>query len=155
MSRGRPNALVAVYVHLVWATWARLPLLTEEVTPEVRQLLAAEAARCGATIVAFGGVADHLHVLVRLPATVAIADLVKRLKGVSARHLNRASSTGKPFKWQSAYGAFSVGQRQLAQVTDYIARQHEHHAQNAPVVHWEAAVLDQQQPAQEAGEDEA
>jgi REP element-mobilizing transposase RayT len=87
--------------------------------------------------------------LIRLPATVALAELVKRMKGISARLINREQPPAHAFKWQSAYGAFSVGQRQLAQVTDYIAQQREHHASNAPAIHWEAAVLDQRQAARQ------
>jgi hypothetical protein len=33
----------------------------------------------------------------------------------------------KDFYWQEGYGAFSIGQSQVADVVNYIARQKEHH----------------------------
>lgn len=136
-----PTSHVAIFVHLVWATWDRQPLLTPELAPRVQRVVADKAQECGATVLAIGGVEDHLHLLVRLPATVTIATLMKQIKGGSAYFIAHHLAPGSNFRWQGSYGAFSIGRQQIGAVCAYIARQREHHATNAPLVHWEERVL--------------
>ncbi len=138
------RAGVAVYVHLVWATWDRLPLLVGEIERRVHRAIAAKCVELGAEVVALGGVADHVHLLVALPATVALAAFVAfvgHVKGASSHFAShetlRADADGGFFKWQGAYGAVSVSPDALAEVSSYIAHQREHHASNALVADWE------------------
>jgi putative transposase len=49
-----------LFVHLVWATWDRLPLLTPAIRPLVYRCLAAEAHRLNAQTIAIGGIEDHV-----------------------------------------------------------------------------------------------
>lgn len=116
-----------MFVHLVWATWDRLPLLSEPLRSEVYDLIQAECTRHRADLIAIGGTEDHVHLLVRMPATLAPADLVKQVKGVSSHAVNHASGSHKAFKWQGAYGAFSVSKRHVPMIEGYIRRQEEHH----------------------------
>jgi len=69
-----------LYVHLVWSTWKRAPLITPELQRRVYAGIQHQASLLGADVIAIGGVADHVHVLARFPARVAISDLVKRMK---------------------------------------------------------------------------
>ncbi|HEX2076088.1 MAG TPA: IS200/IS605 family transposase [Longimicrobium sp.] len=115
-----------VYVHIVWSTWARAPLLAPEVRPRVYLCIREEAARLRSEIVAIGGIEDHVHVLLRLPATVALATLVKQLKGLSS-HLTNHEILPRGFTWQGGYGATSVSPRAVPRVRDYILRQEDHH----------------------------
>ena len=39
--------LTAVYIHLVWGTWDRLPLLTDELLPAVYRAIGAKATELG------------------------------------------------------------------------------------------------------------
>jgi putative transposase len=135
------QSLVAIYLHLIWATWDRLPLLDEAIERPVHRSIQAKAESLGVPLLKIGGVEDHVHLLVELPATLAVADLVKGLKGASTHLVNSELAPGGSFKWQGAYAAFSVGHRQLDQVRDYIARQREHHASDAPAIHWERKVF--------------
>jgi putative transposase len=115
-----------VYLHIVWATWDRAPLLTPAVRSRVYLCIREEAARLKSEVVAIGGVEDHVHVLLKLPATVTIATLVKQLKG-SSSHLTNHEVLPRGFKWQGGYGASSVSRRAVPMVRDYIHRQEEHH----------------------------
>ena len=128
---------VAVFVHLVWATWDRLPLLPEEVRQPVYRAIGAKCTALGAEIIAIGGIEDHIHLLVPLPATLSVADLVKHTKGASAHLVTHQLVPHQFFKWQGADGAFSVSPHDLAPVSDYIARQREHHASGSLVMEWE------------------
>ncbi len=128
---------VAVFVHIVFGTWDRLPLLDEEIRRHVYHAVGAKCQELGAQVLALGGVEDHVHLLVRLPATLAVADLVKHVKGSSSYLVTHQLGPGQPFKWQAAYGASSVSPRQFTPVCDYIARQREHHAAGSLVAEWE------------------
>ena len=127
----------AVFVHLVWATWDRLPLLVAAIEREAHRAIETKCKELGAEIIAFGGVEDHIHLLVRLPATLPVADLVKHLKGASSHLLTQRLHPDDFFKWQGAYAAFSVSIDHLDRVSQYIARQREHHANNTIIADWE------------------
>ena len=115
-----------LFVHIVWATWDRQPLLVSEKEALVYACIQAECDKIGADLIAIGGTADHVHVLARIPATVSVAALVKQIKGSSSHLTNRAGVIGE-FKWQGAYGAFTVSKGAIAKVADYVVRQKQHH----------------------------
>ena len=77
------------------------------------------------TAVQVGGISDHVHVLLILPATMAIAKGVQLLKGGSSKWIH--DTEGKLFAWQDGYGAFTVGISQLQTTIAYIRNQEEHH----------------------------
>ncbi len=138
----------AVFVHFVWATWDRLPLLRGQVQEQVYRAIGAKCEELHAQLVALGGVEDHIHLLVRLPPTISFAELVGQVKGASSHLMTKKvlAETGEFFKWQGAYAAFSVNPRQLREVTDYILHQREHHALGSLREEWEC---------QDESEDEA
>lgn len=74
-----------------------------------------------------GAVADHVHLLVRLPPTVALADLLRTLKANSSKWLNDTRFPRRTFAWQDGYAAFTVSQSQLGRVATYVRNQAEHH----------------------------
>ena len=74
------------------------------------------------------GTADHVHLLVRLHAPVAICRLVGEVKGFSCHVVNREILPGTFFRWQGGYGAFTVGIEDVPAVKNYIQDQKRHHA---------------------------
>jgi REP element-mobilizing transposase RayT len=82
-------------------------------------------------LIAVGGVDDHVHLLVRLPSTVSIADAVKQLKGSSSHFANHEVEKSGGFRWQGSYGAFSISERIVPRVRRYIANQEQHHRRGA------------------------
>jgi REP element-mobilizing transposase RayT len=117
-----------VFLHMVWATWDRQPLLTPEVcaVAYTQILNAARDVRCPAVVI--GGIEDHVHLVVRFPTTIAIGDLAKQIKGTSSRAVNRdcPEAAGR-FRWQGTYGVFAVERASLDRVIQYVQRQREHH----------------------------
>src|SRR5260221_8381917 len=83
------------YAHLSWTTWARLPLITEQVAHFLGPFLLAEAKRHGARVMEMGIVRDHVHLLLELPPVYDAPRLVQGLKGASARIANRDGHTGR------------------------------------------------------------
>ncbi len=100
------------------------------ITPARREhlypVMLAKCQELGATPLALGGVADHVHLLVRLPPGIASATVVGAVKGASSHALNHQEPSGA-FKWQGAYGAFSVSEQGVARVQSYIRDQETHH----------------------------
>ena len=89
-------------------------------------MLAEKAAELGSTLTVVGGMPDHIHVLMELPVTMSISQVVRRLKGASSRIAHLRGLT--EFSWQEGYGVFSVGRADLDRVAGYIRRQPQRHA---------------------------
>ena len=128
---------VRMLVHVVWATWDRAPLLDRDLIGPIHAAIAEQARKLGCDPVHVGGVSDHVHVLVGLPPTLAVADLVRRLKGASSHLVNHGLAPGIGFRWQGAYSAFSVGRDGYERARDYVGRQPAHHARDQVDPDWE------------------
>jgi REP element-mobilizing transposase RayT len=126
-----------LYLHLVWATWDRLPLITPEVERRLYRSIESEAQNKGCKVLALNGVADHVHLVVSFPPTITIADLVKQVKGVSSHFVNEVLTPRTQFKWQGSYGAFTVSRWDVDKVVQYVKRQKEHHKANDLRLEWE------------------
>lgn len=124
---GMPLSLSFVLVHLVFSTKERRPLLTEEVRPELFAYLATVVRNAGCECYRVGGVADHVHLAIRLSRSSDIAKLVAELKASSSKWLKTQSPSLAKFAWQRGYGAFSVGPLDLAALIQYIDGQELHH----------------------------
>jgi REP element-mobilizing transposase RayT len=73
------------------------------------------------------GPADHVHVLAVVPATAALADVMRVLKTNSSKWVHERWSDRALFGWQEGYGAFSVSESNRAAVLEYIRKQEQHH----------------------------
>ena len=74
-----------------------------------------------------GGVEDHVHMLVSLPATMAIAKAAQLIKGGSSKWVHETFPEHQSFGWQEKYGSFSVSASRLDEIECYIRNQPEHH----------------------------
>jgi REP element-mobilizing transposase RayT len=134
----RRNKL-ALYLHLLWATWDRLPMITPEIERQLYHNIESEAGKMGCTVLALDGTPDHVHLIVSIPTTITIADLVKQVKGVSSHFVNETLKPDEQFKWQGSYGAFTVSRWDVEKVIEYVKRQKEHHSAGELVSEWEEA----------------
>ncbi len=126
-----------LYLHLVWATWDRLPLISTEIEG---RLYAAMAAKCRALKcepLAINGIDNHVHLLVRLHPAVPVARLVKEVKGASSHLMTHEIQPGRFFKWQGAYRAFTLRKSDVPLVKAYIQNQKQHHAVTDIQPEWE------------------
>ena len=117
-----------LFVHCVWTTFTRLPLISGDVETRLYAAISTKCETLGCRVIALGGVADHLHLLVRLPAALAVADLIQQTKGASSHFMNHEISLDSAFKWQSGYGAFTVSKRSIGTVAEYVHNQKVHHS---------------------------
>lgn len=136
------SSYTRLYVHIVWSTKHRARWITPAVAPRLNGLLGARCRAIDCVALAVGGVEDHVHALVRLHTTVAVATLARELKASSSLFLKH--ELGLPdFAWQRGFRAFTVRDTDVPIVTRYILNQPAHHARGAVDPAWEdSAALD-------------
>jgi hypothetical protein len=89
------------------------------------------ANNLGCQSLVVGGVADHVHMLLQLARTIAIAGALGKIRSTSLSWINQARGLSTEFHWQAGYAVFSVSQSNVESVHQYIRRQSEHHAQQS------------------------
>ena len=127
-----------IYLHFVWTTHQRLPLITPQVEQQVYTLIQSGAKRCHVEVLAIGGMPDHLHLVVKKPTTISEAQLMQRVKGVSSTAMrNQVTVNDGMFRWQENYGVFSFHKAQIDRVVAYVHNQKRHHTANQLRPDWE------------------
>ncbi len=112
-------------VHAVWSTKERRPWIGEEIGPRLHAYLAGTACEVGCECFRAGGVADHVHVAMRLSVTRNAAKVISELKAGSSGWTKEQGVAG--FAWQRGYGLFSVGPADIGALLRYIDGQKAHH----------------------------
>jgi REP element-mobilizing transposase RayT len=130
-----------LYLHCVWATWDRLPLITPAIEARLYPAIVAKSHKLKCETIAIGGIEDHVHLLVRFPTTLTVATLLKEVKGASSHLVTHEITPDEFFKWQGAYGAFTVGKEGVDAATAYILNQKTHHAEEDLTIEWEQCEL--------------
>jgi putative transposase len=115
--------------HCVFATKGRQRWLTDEVNARLWSYLGGIARLNDMICLAAGGAADHVHLLMSLPATMPLAKAMQLVKGGSSKWVREEFPELKKeqFAWQDGYGAFSIGVSGVEETRRYIAMQDEHH----------------------------
>ncbi len=90
---------------------------------------------------AIGGVEDHIHCLCRFNPVISLSYLVQQVKGSTSHLTSHEITLGKAFKWQGAYGAFTVSYDAVPQVKAYVLGQKEHHACGSLWPDWETTFI--------------
>ena len=116
-----------LYYHLVWGTKNRQPFLTPIVEQNLYPLLVQRAAEMGVFVYAVNGWWDHVHLVTAVPPKLAIAQVVKDLKGASSHFINTRNILDDHFQWQRGYGVFSLGEKQRPFAEAYVNNQKQHH----------------------------
>jgi REP element-mobilizing transposase RayT len=124
---GMPQSLSLVIVHIIFSTKNRDAMIPVDVRPKLHAYLATVARDAGCDCHKVGGMADHVHLAVRLSRTLTIADLIETLKTSSSKWMKALAPDLATFSWQRGYGCFSVGPADLDSLSAYIENQEEHH----------------------------
>ncbi len=118
---------VAGYYHFVFSTKERRRFLTPNIRERLFPFIGGIARQNKMKALQIGGVEDHVHILVSMPATLSISKAVQLLKGGSSKWLHETFPDCRLMQWQEKYGAFTVSVSQLDKIAKYIANQEEHH----------------------------
>ncbi|AMW32420.1 IS200/IS605 family transposase [Fervidobacterium islandicum] len=116
--------------HIVWCVKYRHKILTGDIERKLIDILYEIAKEQGVTVLALQASLDHVHILVDASPQVYIPNLVKALKGVSARRLFQAFPELKTrlwggHFWNPSYFVVSVGNNVEEKVRQYILSQKE------------------------------
>ena len=116
-----------IWVHLVWSTKNRQPLLSREIRSILFPHIKKNAQQKGIYIDFINGHTDHIHILISLNKEQSIGSIVQLIKGESSYWINQQKLTTEKFRWQDQYFAVSVSESGINKVRDYIKNQEEHH----------------------------
>ena len=112
-------------VHIVFSTKDRRKTISKEFQPRMWAYVAGICKNHGIFVHAIGGMDDHIHLLIQIPAPLSLAKAVLAIKSNSSRWANEE---GNKFAWQQGYAAFSVSSSNVSAVVRYIQTQQSHHA---------------------------
>ena len=124
-------AFIKIWIHLVWSTKNREPLLKKSIRKQVYDHIRENASEKNIHLDFINGYVDHVHCLISLKADQTIAKTVQLIKGESAFWINKEQLTPVKFAWQKEYFAVSVSESQLVTVRNYIKNQEKHHAKTS------------------------
>ncbi len=113
--------------HTVFSTKYRKRRIDESLREDLYSYIGGIIRGEKGNLLEIGGIEDHIHILAGFSPTIAVSDMLKRIKGNSSKWINDEKKTENRFEWQAGYGAFTVSQSQIPVVRQYIQRQDEHH----------------------------
>jgi len=122
-----------LFYHVVWGTKGREPLIGDWFASALYQRVADKAVQLDAIVHAVNGTEDHIHLAASIPPAMALAEMVRQVKGSSSHFINHELDLPVPFAWQAEYGVVSIGQKQLSTVVEYIKGQKQHHTQQTTI----------------------
>lgn len=128
-NEGRSRAMhshISNHLHCIFSTKERLNLIPESIRPRLWAYIGGIAKNVNARAIAVGGTSNHLHLLLSMPSTVTVAEVIQKIKTNSSRWM-REEAKVRAFGWQEGFGAFSVSISGVERTIAYIHNQAEHH----------------------------
>jgi putative transposase len=122
-----PQSLSSILIHLIFSAKHREHFISTEIETELHPYMASVFRGLKSPSLAINGTSDHMHALFALSRVISIAQLVEEVKTTSSKWIKTKGAKFRNFHWQNGYGAFSVGQSEVADVKRYIRFQKEHH----------------------------
>jgi REP element-mobilizing transposase RayT len=124
-----------LFLHIVWTTLERRPLLDTERAGCLERLLPQVAGQEAARLIGVGVVSTHIHILLRVHPLFEVSRFVRRAKSVTALICRRdeLGDPARPLRWAKGYSVTSVSPGSVSQVLRYLDDQPKHHPQEAIV----------------------
>ncbi len=122
-------SLSKVFIHAVYGTKFRQPFINDDVREGYHQYTTGLFKALDCPILRINSMPDHTHILFKLSTTITIAKVMEITKKDSSKWFKTQGI--KNFKWQGGYGVFSVSERGLGTVKNYIINQQKHHAKKS------------------------
>ena len=121
------NTYTSLNIHYVFSTKRRAPIIGENLRERLWAFMGGIARENQMRARCIGGMADHVHLLVSMPAILSISKGIQLIKGGASVWVHETFPEMRDFAWQEGYGAFSVSVSHLDDTIAYIDNQEEHH----------------------------
>jgi len=115
------------FYHIVLRTHCSIPAIVEHHERELYSYILGFINNKGAQLYRIGGMPDHVHLFVSLPATLAMSKFVQELKTATSKWLKENPHFPLFDRWTKEYAGFSYNLRDRDMIVGYIAKQKEHH----------------------------
>lgn len=125
------NTYSQIYIQVVFAVQGRVSLIEREWKDELYKYITGIVKNHNQKLLAIGGVANHVHILLNIKPNIALSDLVRDIKANSSRFVNEKRLVKGKFSWQEGFGAFSYSISQLDDVIRYIQNQEDDHRETS------------------------
>lgn len=112
--------------HCVFSTKERAHIIPAQLQAKLWEYIGGIARNNGLVSLRVGGITNHIHMLIGIPADMPVAKTMQLIKGGSSKWMNEHPLRGR-FAWQEGYGAFSIGISQVSATVRYIENQQAHH----------------------------
>jgi REP element-mobilizing transposase RayT len=122
-----PSTYTNLLYHIVFSTKDRRPFIVPKVRDELHPYLGGIIADLGGEPLEIGGVDDHVHLLAKLPANIAVSDALRVIKANSSKWVGERPDLVRAFAWQTGYSAFTVSKSQVPSLRKYLRNQENHH----------------------------
>jgi putative transposase len=122
---------VKIWVHLVFATKNREPLLNKELRHNLINHIIENCKEKDIFLQAINGYTEHIHCLISLGKDQSISKISQLIKGESSFWISKNNLTSEKFIWQDDYFAVSVSESQVEAVINYIKNQEAHHSKKS------------------------
>jgi REP element-mobilizing transposase RayT len=109
---------IRIWIHAVWSTKNREPLLTAEIRKRIFEHILTNAKSKDIFINEINGYVDHIHCLISLGSEQTISKVIQLIKGESSFWINKSGLTTQKFEWQDEYFTVSVSESQVEKVRD-------------------------------------
>jgi REP element-mobilizing transposase RayT len=121
-----PQSFASLHAHIVFSTKHRQPQITPDLQPRLFEYIGGILRNHSGSLIAAGGIPNHVHLLASLGRSLSVAESVRLIKSNSSVWLHGELKM-LDFQWQTGYGAFAVSYSNLDVVKTYLANQEEHH----------------------------
>jgi len=112
---------------IVFSTKDRKHTLTDDHRIALYQYISGILKNKNCHLYQIGGVADHIHIVLHIHPSVALASIVKDIKLASIKQI-KVQGLFKEFNgWQDGYGAFTYSIKEKDRLIEYVKNQEEHH----------------------------
>ncbi len=122
---------IKVWLHFVWSTKNRKPLLADDIRQKVFRHIRENAKEKGIFIDFINGYVDHVHCLISLSPDHTLKQIMQLIKGESSHWINKNGLCKEKFSWQDDYFVVSVSESVVDNVREYIKNQETHHREKS------------------------
>lgn len=113
--------------HIVIRTKYSESTINEEHERDFYAYALGQISNMNAKLFRIGGIPDHVHLLVSLPATMSVSYFVQQLKTATSKWLKENPKFPAFRGWSAEYAAFSYGRNDKDKIRNYIRNQKQHH----------------------------